>query len=204
MRDESVRIAAVVLAAGASARLGEPKQALRFRGRPLLERAARAALDAGCRPVVVVTGAHAVRARDALQGLDVLEVENAQWSAGMGSSVRAGVAAVLGAAPEAAAVVLTVCDQPFMTASVLADLIAAHRETGAPVVASSYGGTVGVPALFARTLFDELAGLDAGAGAKAVISSHSAEARFVPFPMGEADVDTPADLARLAESHTDE
>ncbi|HEY0171462.1 MAG TPA: nucleotidyltransferase family protein [Pyrinomonadaceae bacterium] len=190
-------VGAVVLAAGSSSRMGRPKQLLRFGGETLLRRAAHAALGAGCGPVVVVTGAHAVQTRGELRGLGVLEVENLLWETGMGSSVRAGVEALSEAQAEAAAVVLMLCDQPLVNADVVAGLVAAHRATGRDVVASQYGGSFGVPALFAGTLFDELRRLEGHAGAKQVIERHISRAHFVSFPGGEIDVDTPDDFSRL-------
>ena len=177
--------------------MGRPKQLLRFGGETLLRRAAHAALGAGCAPVVVVTGAHAEQTRGELRGLDVLEVENLLWGTGMGSSVRAGVEALLKAQAEASAVVLMLCDQPLVDADVIAGLVAAHRETGRETVASQYGGSFGVPALFGRTLFEELKRLEGQAGAKQVIKRHASRAHFVPFPGGEIDVDTPDDFSRL-------
>jgi molybdenum cofactor cytidylyltransferase len=190
-------VGAVVLAAGASSRMGRPKQTLQYRGESLLRRAALAALDSGCRPVVVVTGAHADLSRRELGGLDVLEVLNPLWETGMASSIRAGLEGLLGAAPAAAAAVLMLCDQPHVTADLISRLVAAHRATQRPVVASAYGGTYGVPALFASALFTELALLEGTAGAKQVIKSHASQAHFLPFPSGDVDVDTPADFSRL-------
>lgn len=188
-------VGAVVLAAGSSSRMGSPKQTLQFRGESLLRRAARAALSAGCRPVIVVTGANAELSRGELDGLDVREVLNASWQTGMASSVRAGVEALAGTDADAA--VLMLCDQPHVTAEVVSGLVAAHRATGSHVVASTYGGGFGVPALFGRALFGELARLEGAAGAKQVIKRHASEAHFLPFPNGEVDVDTPDDFSRL-------
>jgi molybdenum cofactor cytidylyltransferase len=197
VESSSVGVGAVVLAAGPSSRMGSPKQTLHFRGQSLLRRAALAALGAGCRPVVVVTGAHAELSRRELNGLDVREVLNASWESGMASSVRAGVEGLINADPDAAAAVLMLCDQPHVTAEVISCLVAAHRATRKSVVASAYGGDFGVPALFSRALFAELARLEGGAGAKQVIKRHAAETHFLPFPRGEVDVDTPDDLSRL-------
>ena len=191
------RVGAVILAAGSSSRMGVPKQTLRFRGQSMLRRAALAALGAGCRPVVVVTGAHAEQSRVELRGLDVVEVVNDLWESGMASSVRAGVEGLVGADPEAAAAVLMLCDQPHVTAEVIDALVATHRATGSPVIASAYGGSFGVPALFGRALFAELARLEGAAGAKQVIKRHAAEAHLLPFRGGEVDVDTPDDFSRL-------
>ena len=115
----------------------------------------------------------------------------------MASSIRAGVGELVGADGDAEAAVLLLCDQPHVNAEVISGLVAAHRATGSAVVASEYGGGFGVPALFGRALFDELARLEGAAGAKQVIRRHASEAHFLPFPGGEVDVDTPDDLSRL-------
>ncbi len=188
---------AIVLAAGASSRMGSPKQTLQFRGESLLKRAALAALGAGCRPVIVVPGANAELTRRELDGLEVREVLNNLWETGMASSIRAGVEGLVSADPDATAAVLVLCDQPHVTANVISGLIAAHRATGRSIVASTYGGSYGVPALFSRALFVELKQLAGMSGAKEVIKRHASEAHFLPFPCGEVDVDTPDDFSRL-------
>lgn len=190
-------VGAVILAAGSSSRMGSPKQTLRFRGISLLRGAALAALDAGCSPAIVVTGAFADRSRRELDGLAVMEALNPDWETGMASSVREGLAALRTAAPDATAVIFLLCDQPHVTAGVISRLIDAYHATGCSVVASAYGGSFGVPALFGRDLFDELAGLQGGAGAKQIIGRYVSQAHFIPFAAGEVDVDTPEDFSRL-------
>ena len=190
-------IGAVILAAGASTRMGVPKQLLEFGGETMLRRAASVALKAGCRPVVVVTGADAAASRKALRGLDVREAENQQWESGISSSVRVGIEALVTANPQIAAVVLMLCDQPFVTREIITRLVAAHRETGRSIVASRYGGSYGVPALFDKIHFAELTTLKGDVGAKRVIQTHLPTVHLVPFPEGEIDIDTPDDLARL-------
>lgn len=194
------RVGAVVLAAGSSSRMGSPKQTLRFRGESLLRRAALAALGAGCRPLVVVTGAYAELSRRELEGLDAREVFNPRWETGMASSIRAGVEGLVSANPDVTSAVLLLCDQPHVTADIISGLIAAQRSTGSPVVASTYDGSFGVPALFSRPLFAELTGLEGRCGAKEIIKRHASEAHFLPFQGGEVDVDTPDDFLRLIRS----
>lgn len=194
---DSAGVGAVILAAGSSSRMGSPKQTLRFKGESLLRRAALAALGAGCRPVVVVTGANAELSRRELDGLDVQEVFNLHWETGMASSIRAGVECLTSTDADAAAAVLMLCDQPRVTSEIISELVAAHHTTGSAVVASEYGGGFGVPALFGRELFAELARLEGAAGAKQVIKRHAAGAHFIPFTGGEMDVDTPEDFSRL-------
>jgi CTP:molybdopterin cytidylyltransferase MocA len=194
---DGVGVGAIILAAGSSSRMGSPKQTLQFQGQSLLRRAALAALDVGCHPVIVVTGAHSDLSRRELDGLDVREVLNGHWETGMASSIRAGVEGLVSANPDAAAAVLLLCDQPHVTADVISGLITAHRDTGRPLVASTYGASFGAPALFSRMLFAELARLEGAAGAKQVIKRHASEAYFLPFQKGEVDVDTPDDFSRL-------
>jgi molybdenum cofactor cytidylyltransferase len=190
-------VGVVVMAAGASSRMGSPKQTLQFEGNSLLRRATQAALGAGCGPVVVVTGANAELSRRELVGLDVREVVNPRWETGMASSIRAGLQTLWEADSALGAAVFMLCDQPHVTAEVISALVAWYRTTGSPVVASSYSGSFGVPALFGAALFTELEQLEGGAGAKQVVKKHAAQAHFVPFPAGAVDVDTPQDFSRL-------
>ncbi len=189
----------VILAAGGSRRLGEAKQLVPFRGRSLLAHAIATALEADCGPVLVVLGARADALRDEAAGLGARVVENPDWATGLGSSVRAAIAAVEAEVPEAEAeaVLCTVCDQPLVTADLLASMVRAHRE-GRDLVAAAYDGATGVPALFARRFFAELRELPGDSGARRVLARHAADVHAIPFPGGAVDVDTPADVARLA------
>ncbi len=187
----------MVLAAGSASRMGRPKQALQVQGQSLISRAALAALEGGCSPVIVVIGAHGAVSRAELNGLDVQPVFNSRWGTGMGSSIRTGLRALLAADPNAAAAVFLLCDQPHVTAGIISQLVEAQRLSQSQIVACSYGGSFGVPALFARTWFAALAGLEDGAGAKQLIEQHRADAHFLPFPRGEVDLDTPDDVSRL-------
>ena len=198
-----MRVGAVILAAGSSSRMGRPKQTLQFQGHSLIRRAALAALGAGCHPVIVVTGANAELTRSELDGLGVCEVLNSDWETGMASSIRAGVKGLLGADADADAAVVMLCDQPHVTADVISEIIAAHRTTGRNIVASTYGGSFGVPALFSKEFFAELERLEGSAGAKQVIHKHSTVAHFLSFPGCEVDVDTPDDFSRLTAQDKD-
>ena len=193
----ATKVGAVILAAGSSSRMGRPKQTLQFQGLSLLRRAALAALDAECLPVVVVTGAHAELSRRELDQLAIREAFNPDWETGMGSSVRTGVETLISIDAGISAAVLLLCDQPHVTSDVICNLIAAQHTTGKPIVASAYGEGFGVPALFSRTLFTELAQLAGSSGAKEIIKRHASETHFLSFPDGEVDVDTPDDFSCL-------
>jgi len=183
-------IGAIVLAAGGSSRLGTPKQLLTFRGETLVRRAAKATLESVCDRVVVVVGNHAQRMRQEIGDLPVFVVENKNWQSGISSSIRAGLEEI----SSQDGVVITLCDQPFVTAAILNELIITHRETGRAIVASTYGTTRGVPAFFAPELFDELASLTKDEGARRIIASHPEKVATVEFPQGAVDIDTRQDL----------
>lgn len=197
-----MHIGIIVLAAGASSRMGEPKQLLRYGGETLLGRALRAAMETRCRPVVVVLGACAEALRAEVEEKDALVIVNEAWAEGMGSSIRAGLGALRAATSEAieAAVVL-LCDQPFVTSDLIVRLVEAYRARGALLVASAYESrgerTLGVPALFSRALFPELMELDGAEGAKRIIQRHAAGAVCVAAQAAAFDVDTPDDYRAL-------
>jgi molybdenum cofactor cytidylyltransferase len=179
-------IAAVVLAAGASKRLGQPKQLVTLAGETLLERAVRTAREAGCAPIVVVFGAAYLEILAHSQLGDVAPVVNDLWMEGMASSIRLGVRTLESAARDAKGVLLLACDQPAVSAEHLRKLTATGE-----VTASSYAGRRGVPAYFPASNFPELMELSGDAGARTLLQS----APQVALPKGELDVDTPEDLA---------
>ena len=193
----STKIGTIILAAGGSTRLGSPKQLLKFEGITLIRRAASSAIDAGCHPAIVVTGAASEDVRGELDGLDVHEIFNSEWQTGMASSIKAGLDSVLILEPQIDAVVVMLSDQPHVTAEVIKRLIEAYVTTSKPIAASSYGEDFGVPALFDKKHFDELYELEGDHGAKPIIMKHKSEVEFVDFPDGAIDIDTPDDLRRL-------
>ena len=192
------RVAIAILAAGASSRMGQPKQLLSFRGKSLLRRSVDTALQTDCGPVVVVLGSNAERITPELDGLPVTVVLNAEWDHGPGTSVRAAVKH-LESDSSVTGVVFLLCDQPFVDVHHMRKLIAASEATRLPMVASGYGGTCGVPALFDRSCFKLLRTLNLSVGAKQVLNRNFDAVALVPFPNGEVDLDTPADYARYEE-----
>ena len=191
-----MRIGVIVLAAGGSSRMGSPKQLLRHRGQTLIRRAAEAAIASSCDRVVVVIGSNASQMRRELENLPVSVVENQNWQTGMSSSIRAGLDELR--QQDLDGIVIMLCDQPFVTAGILNDLITTHRQTGKPIVASSYETTKGVPAFFARELLPTLASLNADEGARRLIVKHPDLVATINFPEGAIDIDTPHDTKKLS------
>ena len=190
-------IGAVILAAGESSRLGQPKQLLQFRGKTLVRRIVDAAAEAGCSPIVIVIGSDKDKVGRELEQTSAVLIENVDWNNGMGTSIRVGVQHAIDIAPNVEAIVLLVCDQPLVDAHTIEQLIALRRKTKKAVVASSYAGTLGVPALFDRSCAEELLRVDDRTGAKQIISSnHDRVAEFL-FPKGKIDIDTAADYESL-------
>jgi molybdenum cofactor cytidylyltransferase len=186
-----------VLAAGGSSRLGTPKQLVRWRGRTLLRRAAETALAGAVGPVVVVLGAEAPALRAELDGLAVHVAVNRRWRVGLASSLRAGLRAAMAASGRGgpAAVLFVTCDQPYVTPSLLRRLAQRFRR-GAPIVASAYAGTLGVPALFGRACFREILSLEGDMGAKRLLAHHRDDVALVRFARGATDVDRPSDIRK--------
>jgi molybdenum cofactor cytidylyltransferase len=195
--DGESQIGVIILAAGASTRMGRPKQLLLHRGQTLLRRTVETALASVCRPVVVVLGAHVESVRNELEQLPAYAAENPEWNKGMSSSIRIGLETLIASNSEVDGAVIMLCDQPLVTAGVINELVEARRETGKAIVASAYGETRGVPALFSRQLFAEIASLKVNEGARQVIASHPDDVATVDFPEGAIDVDTPQDYEFL-------
>lgn len=187
----------ILLAAGASTRMGQVKQLLNYQGESLLQHSVQCAVASSAQPVIAVIGAHADEVQQALKQSPVHTVLNEQWSEGMASSIRRGLSALLKLSPSIDAAILMVCDQPFLSPSLLNDLINKHAETGKAIVASAYAATLGTPALFHKSYFPLLLELNGNEGAKKIIFQHGDDVTTVPFPSGQIDIDTPQDYEAL-------
>jgi molybdenum cofactor cytidylyltransferase len=183
-------IGLMLLAAGGSKRLGSAKQMLPHRdGGTLIRHAALAAVNSKCRPLVAVLGAAAEAVEPELQDLPLQIVINRDWKTGMASSLRAGLSALLKEAG-LEAVVVTLCDQPEVTSSLLDQIVLAYKTSCSEIVACDYGNVIGVPALFARSLFPALTLLQGDEGARRVIRSYAEHLHVISFADGLCDIDT--------------
>lgn len=194
------RCGIVVLAAGNSTRLGEPKQLLRYKGESLLRRAATAAINTKMTPVVVVLGSNYNALTSETEDVKIHVVINERWQEGMASSLRCGLNAVQKIIPNTDAIIFMVCDQPYVNSSLLNDLLAQQRKTKLPIITSAYETDLGTPALFHKSLFAELMELDGDMGAKKLINRHRNLLATVPFPKGNIDIDTMEDFMALSDT----
>ncbi len=189
-------VAAVVLAAGGSKRMGQPKQLLPIDGQPMVRRVVQAVCRAALAQVVVVVGAQGERVAQALADLELEVVYNPAWEQGMSTSLRAGLGALR---PEIEAALLVLADQPGLTPAVLSALVEGYRASRARIVAPFYRGRRGNPVLFARALFDELGQVEGDKGGRALLVRFEQEVMHVNLDDGAIllDVDTRQDYEEL-------
>lgn len=190
-------IGIIVLAAGSSSRLGRSKQLIKLNGKSLLQHATKAAFDSEADSVLVVLGSNAQAHKSEIESLDIEIIENKNWHTGMGSSLKVGLSHFLNSKVNIQAVIVMVCDQPYLTTSHLNKLINTHRNQKSEIVASTYGNIRGVPALFDVSIFSKLFTLGDTQGARKIIENHIGTITLVPFEKGEIDIDTPEDLEKL-------
>lgn len=187
----------IILAAGASLRMGQAKQQLPFKGKTLLSHSIDAAVDSPADKVVVVLGANLEKIAPGPLHQKVQLVINKEWSEGMSSSLKAGLWSLLASDNEMESVLVMLCDQPFVDSALLGALFALKSKSGAPVVACDYGPITGPPAVFDKALFPDLLKLHGTAGAKKIIHQFDSFVEKYYFPAGKIDIDTPEDYKDL-------
>jgi molybdenum cofactor cytidylyltransferase len=187
----------IILAAGSSTRLGQPKQLLEFQGTTLVQRVVQIAVNAVKKPVVVVLGSNCSLIHAQITHLPVHIVYNPDWSTGMTSSIRKGLLAMQHFSPDTDGVIFAVCDQPYITPDLFLEMIAVGSKSQKPIVACLYNNILGTPVLFKKEYFDVLLALKDNEGARKVIQGHPESVESVPFPLGIFDVDTMQDYEAL-------
>lgn len=200
-------IGGIILAAGDSSRLGQPKQLLSVGEENLIQRAVRVGLDSQVTPLVVVLGAGAPFIRPHLTTFSVQMIINRDWQDGIGTSVRVGLRALQQLAPNLRAALVMTCDQPKVSATVLQQIVDTYLETKKPVVASRYqddlhADAFGLPALFDQVTFDALYGLDDDQDPRDVLRQYLSETVFLPCPDGACDINLPDDYERFMQQST--
>jgi len=195
----NISMVALILAAGSSSRLGQPKQLIEIEGIPLLQRIVSAFhQNESVHHVLVVTGANERVIRQRLGNLDTFDgvewLSNPDWRMGMGHSLAHALNHVDQKYPQVRHAIVSVCDQPFLDSATihrLTEMSSCHPDC---IVSSAYSGTMGPPVVFPRRYFAELLNLSGDSGAKRIINKHMLDVVPVAFPRGAIDIDTVSDL----------
>jgi molybdenum cofactor cytidylyltransferase len=187
----------VILAGGQSKRLGSPKQLLQVEGTTLLERTIAVAQELGDGPVVVVLGAHAELILPEVRQAGIEVILNPDWQEGMAASLRAGIRHVEARHPQIDGILFLVCDQPFLQADLLKELINLQARADLPLAACRYGDRLGTPALFHQSVFSLLLDLKGDTGARKLLEGMAEQVAILDFEKGVYDIDTREDYERL-------
>ncbi len=186
----------ILLAAGSSSRLGRPKQLINYQGKTLLQHSIEAARHSAADDLIVVLGSNADLIQTHIESKEVSVLVHAHWKDGMSSSMQCGLRHLIETS-QVDQVVLMLCDQPFVHQGLLDQLMHDKQTSGKGIIACSYAGTVGVPALFDQKYFSELLALKGTEGAKKVILNHQEDTFLVDFPLGAVDLDTEEDVQKV-------
>lgn len=189
------RTAAVILAAGEARRYGSPKQLLFIDGVPMVRRIASNALEAGLHPVMVVVGSRREPIVAYLDQLDVHAVDNIHWASGMGSSIAAGVKALMMHTARPQSVMVMLADQPAIRVVDLERMLARHAQSPDRILACQHEGRFSPPCIFPWSHAGELAALDGAKGAHVLLERHAALVDGFHLPAAFFDIDTPEDYA---------
>ncbi|WP_420580827.1 nucleotidyltransferase family protein [Reichenbachiella sp.] len=186
----------MILAAGSSSRLGQPKQLLHFKGKTLLENVIETSATISDEIVVILGSSHE-------QIMPVISHTSAtiayfdHWQQGMGSTVSFGIQQILNKDRYTKDVLVLLCDQLHVTKQMLSELVFFHQESDHLITACGYDKSYGAPAIFNRKTFLDLLNLKGDQGAKKVIQKHFKNAQIISYPEAQVDIDTPKDLALL-------
>lgn len=189
--------AILILAAGSSSRFGSAKQLLPINNTTLLQHVMNEAIECGAEPVIVVTGANANEIEKDLKLQQVQIVYNEHWKEGMALSIVAGIKKIISLKKDTAGVIITVCDQPFVSSDLFKSLYHAQLESDKHIIASSYADTIGTPVLFMRKYFEALMHLQGEEGAKKILKANAEDVVTIDFPQGAIDIDTKKDYEDL-------
>lgn len=184
---------AIILAAGASSRMGHSKQLIKVEGQTLIAKAVNTARAAGANEIIVVAGLNHELIKNEVKNPSVHLVVNASPEKGMGSSLKCGLNFTLNKFPSCDSAMILVCDQPLLSSTHLQRMVDERIKTNTLIVSSFYQGKNGVPALFHKSIFDQLLKIDDHHGAKKIIEQNPTLVKSIDFPEGAVDLDTPDD-----------
>lgn len=197
MLGKETKIEVLIMAAGASRRLGQPKQLVEYQGQTLIRKISQEAINAEIGNVTVVTGYDHKTIEKEIQGIGVDIYYNEEWEEGLGASIRNGLKHILNLKPETNAVLLTMVDQPYVDGTHLKKLANAYDPSRPMIIASAYSSTFGVPVLFDSKYFDMMKELKGDEGGKKIFVNYLRDIVEIPFIQGAIDIDEKEDLKSL-------
>ncbi len=187
----------IILAAGSSSRYGKIKQLLYLNNKTLIQHVIDEATDADAELIIVVTGASADKVINEIKNNKVEIVFNENWKDGMASGIVAGIKKAIVLNNKIEKIIITVCDQPFVSSLLFQQLCQMQNESTKHIVASSYDDIVGTPVLFTQKYFDALICLQGEEGAKKILKANKDDVATIDFPQGTIDIDTQKDFGDL-------
>lgn len=191
-----MRFSILILAAGSSSRLGQPKQLVEFQGETLIRRITRTALSISD-DVLIVLGANADLVEQDLCpfSAQINTIFNPNWQQGMGTSISLGTKQL---APNTDVIIILLCDQPFVNTEKIQEMLQMFASFQPPIIACQYKNQLGVPMLFDKMVFPELLNLQGDKGAKTFLHKYTDKIGIVDFQEGNFDIDTLEDLNKLS------
>jgi molybdenum cofactor cytidylyltransferase len=191
--------AVIILAAGSSSRLGQPKQLLPYKEHNLLQQAILVAEQSDSKHQVLVLGANEHLIRENTNPISTVTIVNHAWEKGMAGSLKVGLKYLLDVEPDLDQILVMLCDQPFVDRDLLNTMMEKQSASDKGIVACQYKGTLGVPVLFTKTYFAYILDLGGNGGAKNLIQENLEDVIALDFPDGGIDIDTMEDYRRLSE-----
>lgn len=189
--------AILIIAAGQSKRLGQPKQLLAFEGESLINRLVKEMMKVKEASITMVLGAYKERIESQLLDSTIDLVYNDFWEEGMASSIRVGVSYIIKKNALIDRIMILVCDQPYLSSCHIQALFTLQQHTGKSIVASSYNDIIGTPVLFHKNMFTHLLTLQGEMGAKKIINEYPDDIAILPLENGSIDIDTIEDYHNL-------
>ncbi|SNT39466.1 molybdenum cofactor cytidylyltransferase [Ekhidna lutea] len=190
-------IGLLVLAAGASSRLGQPKQLVKFEDKPLLQHILDIGKEVNVNERVLVLGAKSELIQEVIIPGAFSIVHNYDWEKGMSTSIKVGLKSLQEKHTNLKHVIIMLSDQPYVTIEIINQLIASQDDTKPCITTCSYANQMGVPAIFSHHFFADLLKLTGDQGARKLIQQKLDHVRTIPFSKGVIDIDTPDDLGKL-------
>lgn len=185
----------IILAAGSSSRMGEPKQLMMYKDKTFLQHIIGEAKNASLEPVICVVGYQSDLVEKSISRLEVTIVYNEDWREGMGTGISAGIKQLL--LSDVDSVILAVSDQPYVSSDLFETMKSLKDKSEKGIVAASYAGTLGTPVLFGKNYFEWLKSLNGNQGAKNIVKLNMPDVCSVEFEKGNIDIDTKEDYEHL-------